>query len=93
MLGWTREKVKNYAALSSLDIRAWEIIGTTITDATLVHEESNVPSNGTGVPFTENLLRPLIPLTPSQQTLVSTLAMVTGTKKAGREGRPAFFLR
>ena len=35
MLGWSREKVKNYAALHQIEKEAWDLIGTTF--------EQNVP--------------------------------------------------
>jgi hypothetical protein len=61
-LGWSREKVKVYAALQAIDEKAWQIIGTTVRDSASVRENGDVPDVGTPVPFTENLLRVLIPL-------------------------------
>lgn len=66
-MGWSREKVKNYSALSKICKEAWEIVGTTISELVTVRELGDVPSNGTGVPFTENLLRSIIQLEPAQQ--------------------------
>jgi len=61
-LGWSREKVKVYAALQAIDEKAWQIVGTTVRNFDMVREDGVVPSDGTIVPFTENLLRVLVPL-------------------------------
>jgi hypothetical protein len=66
-LGWSRENVKNHAALQKIDIKAWQIVGTAVRESNLVRESDDVPSGGTAVPFTERLLRVLPPLLPEQQ--------------------------
>jgi hypothetical protein len=60
-LGWSREKVKVYASLQDIDERAWQIVGTTVRDSGVVQENGDVPQSGTTVPFTEGLLRVLVP--------------------------------
>lgn len=75
-LGWSREKVRNFAALHAIDKKAWGIVGTTVRDFDLAQPDGDVPSAGTNVPnFTEGLLRVLPPLLPEQQhELCRTLA-------------------
>lgn len=55
---------------------AWEIIGTTFEKNVPATDGASVPANGTGVPFTENLLRSILDdLTDDQQVeLVQALA-------------------
>ncbi len=76
ILGWTREKVRNYAALKKIGAQAWQVIGTTFETAVPTADDEGVPGNGTTVPtFTEGLLRSILDLTPEQQlTLVTDLA-------------------
>jgi len=82
-LGWSREAVKNYSSLSKITSEAWSIVGTTIRGVGVVRTEGDVPLNGTTVPFTENLLRSILPLRPDQQLeLVKSLAR--GKCKKGR---------
>lgn len=74
-LGWSREKVRNYSFLSKISSDAWGIVGTTLTGAAAAHGDDAVPSVGTSVPFTEGLLRDIVPLAAAQQTeLVRELA-------------------
>jgi DNA modification methylase len=77
MLGWSREKVKNYAALNQISKDAWAVIGTTIENAVPIDDEGAVPVPGTTVPiFTEGLLRAILDLTAEQQQeLVAELAV------------------
>jgi hypothetical protein len=59
-LGWSREGVRNYAALRKICSQRWHVVGTTF---------------GAVVPFSERLLRDIIPLRPQQQMhLVRSLA-------------------
>lgn len=75
VLGWSREKVKNYNALKGISPESWEVIGTAFEGAVPTEENGSVPNNGTAVPFSENLLRQALSLTPDQQLeLVSDLA-------------------
>lgn len=76
VLGWSREKVKNYAALRKIEPKAWEIIGTAFEENFVVREIEAVPQNGTTVPpFAEGLLRQILSLDPIQQLeLVTDLA-------------------
>lgn len=75
VLAWGRGKVKNYYALKNISSNAWAIIGTTFDELVPIAESNSVPTNGTVVPFTEGLLRQILPLTPDQQLeLVSNLA-------------------
>ena len=73
MLGWERVSVKNYAALQKICQEAWNIIGTTFEGSVPDDNEGAVPTNGTTVPpFTEGLLRSILPLTSEQQTELIT---------------------
>jgi len=58
ILGWSVTKVKNYSALSKVTELAWSAIVTSI---------SSVTEEVTNVTFTEGILRPIIPLSESQQ--------------------------
>lgn len=81
IMGWSREKVRNYLSLKNISEDAWEIIGTTFEKDVPVDEEEVVPRDGTIVPFTEGLLRSIIHLTSDQQLkLVKELADGTITK-------------
>ncbi len=81
MLGWSRDKVKNYKALDNIHKDVWEIIGTTFQNIVPIETENGVPSNGTNVPFSEGLLRNILDLTPEQQSeLVTKLAKNNGYK-------------
>jgi len=66
-LGWSREKVKDYAAIQKIDAEAWKIVGATLRDLPLVPDDELAPSNGATAPFSERLLREIISLTPAQQ--------------------------
>jgi len=73
-MGWSREKVKLYGSLNRIDSEVWILIGTVFQNVVPIDQKDTVPTNGTTVPFTENLLRPIICLTPDQQfDLVSEL--------------------
>jgi len=75
IMGWSREKVKNYISLRHICDDAWKMVGTTIEKNVPKSEESGVPTDGTDVPFTENLLRNIVHLQPNQQLeLVQKLA-------------------
>ncbi len=58
ILGWSVTKVKNYSALSKVTELAWSAIVTEI---------NSVTEEVTNVTFTEGILRPIIPLSESQQ--------------------------
>jgi len=75
MMGCSRERVKDYAALQKIDTRAWDVIGATCSKVAPDSENGTAPSNGATAPFTEGLLRSILSLTPEQQLeLVSSLA-------------------
>ena len=81
VLGWSREKVRNYTVLRKIAPDAWGVIGTTFEQMVPTDEEEVVPSFGTTVPFTERLLRSILSLTATQQyDLVSALASGKITK-------------
>ncbi len=83
ILGWTREKVKNYAALRKIESQAWQVIGTTFEKDVSITDEEDVPKNGTTVPtFTEGLLRSILDLTPDQQLTLATNLAEGKVKKA-----------
>ncbi len=66
MLGWGREKVKDYVALQKICPEAWQKIGATFEKVAPINEEDVAPQNGATAPFTENLLRSILKLTPEQ---------------------------
>jgi DNA modification methylase len=76
VLGWSREKVKNYVALDQITKEAWKIIGTTFEKDVPMDDENGVPVVGPSVPpFTEGLLRAILDLSAEQQVeLVTELA-------------------
>jgi hypothetical protein len=93
-LGWSREKVRNYAALQSIDAKAWEIVGTTVRDFGSAQSASDEPSPGTTVPtFTEGLLRVLPPLLPDQQFELCRLLARGKDEKGHKFERADFTLR
>lgn len=80
-MGWSREAVKNYKALNKIDAEAWAVIGTGFQNVVPDDEDEGVPSNGTGVPkspFSENLLRNILDLAPSQQKQLCDLLAAAG---------------
>lgn len=69
-MGWSREAVKNYAALQKIDNEAWKVIGTAFQKNVPAEDDADVPVNGTTVPaspFTEGLLRNILCLRRKQQ--------------------------
>ena len=76
ILGWSREKVSQYALLQKINSEAWKIIATTTDNIVAINENGVVAENATVVAiFSEGLLRSILPLTPSQQLdLVARLA-------------------
>jgi site-specific DNA-methyltransferase (adenine-specific) len=71
-LGWSREKIKNFAALNNVCPEAWQIVGTALQNSVPMAEGDDVPKVGTDVPFTENLLRNIIPLSAETQASAYT---------------------
>ena len=78
MLGWSREKIKDYKALEKICKKAWDIIGATFENNSTKDENNTAPINGAKaptLPFSEFLLRSILQLRPSQQLeLVKELA-------------------
>lgn len=76
ILGWTDSAVSNYALLSKIDKRAWEIISTTFEISETKSSQDVVGEIPTVVGiFTEGLLRNILDLTSDQQIeLVQALA-------------------
>lgn len=66
-IGWSREKVKDYAALQKISPAVWDAIGATFRDISSVRENDVAPSNGAVALFTENLLRHITDLAADQQ--------------------------
>jgi len=62
MLGWSRESIKDYAALLSICKEAWEIIGETFDKPYQSPQDQSSPQNGETSPFTAWLLRSILPL-------------------------------
>jgi DNA modification methylase len=75
IMGWDRGKVGKYAMLDDISKEAWCVICSDIErHGTQQDEDSGTQIVPTGT-FTENLLRPILNLTPEQQLeLVSDLA-------------------
>lgn len=74
-LGWSREKVRDFATLAKIDRRAWEVVGATFRVGAAAQDEDIAPSFGATAPFTEGLLRNILFLTADQQLdLVQDLA-------------------
>lgn len=93
-IGWSREAVRNYASMAKIAKEAWAIVGTTIRDVVPSGEDGAVPEFGSGVPFSENLLRSILPLNADQQVdLVRRLARWDEThapkRRIGFNGRNA----
>lgn len=76
ILGWSREKVRDYANLQNICHQAWRIVGATLEDFAPNDTETVAPESGATAPkFTEGLLRSILHLrTPQQVELVSALA-------------------
>lgn len=75
IMGWSREKVRNFISLRGISNEAWAVIGTTLEENEPGAQDGCVPAVGTNVPFSEGLLRSIIQLTPEQQLeLVQDLA-------------------
>ena len=84
-MGWSREAVKNYKALNKIDADAWAVVGTGFQYVVPVDEDEGVPANGTGVPkspFSENLLRNILDLSPDQQKRLCEM-LAKGKDKKG----------
>ena len=81
-IGWSREKVRNFANLENISPVAWECIGTEFRKAVPNLKDSPVPVFGTAVPITENILRNILPLTEIHQLAIVS-ELIAGTIKAG----------
>jgi DNA modification methylase len=93
-LGWSREKVRDYATLSRIDPQAWTMVGATFQSEAVAREEDVAPTFGAAAPFTENLLRSVIALTPEQQVeLVRDLASGRINKNKFRSQAEAYRTR
>ena len=69
MGGWSQPQIAQYTALKRIDEEAWEIITGTM-DSVIQQDEDAVIDDITGVikaKFSENLLRNILDLEPSQQ--------------------------
>jgi len=63
---------------------AWEIIGATFEKSAPMADTSTAPFSGATAPFSENLLRSIVNLTPEQQKeLVTSLATNPSFSKRG----------
>lgn len=76
IMGWSRDKVKNYSMLRNIRKKAWQVIGTTFENSVPDDGEGFVLITGTTVPtFTEGLLRDILQLrAPQQYELVYAFA-------------------
>ena len=96
VLGWGRSKVLNYNRLNNINPETWEIISDTTLEEVVsaIDEGLSVTSVTTRVTFSENLLRSILPLTPSQQLeLVTNLANDSITKNKFKSLAEAYKLR
>ncbi len=94
IVGWSREKVRNYTCLRGIAENAWTVIGTTLEQNEPGAQDGCVPVIGTNVPFSEGLLRSIIQLTPEQQLeLVRDLAEGKITKGKFRTRAEAYKAR
>lgn len=74
-LGWSREVVRDHAALAKVADDAWQIVGATIRNSAPSVEDHAAPEFGATAPFTAGLLRSILSLRPDQQVeLVRRLA-------------------
>lgn len=81
--GWTREKVRDYANLKRICPEVWKIVGATDLKVAPDSKEGVAPELGAVAPFTERLLRDILPLYPHQQyELVEALS--TGEIQKGK---------
>jgi ParB-like chromosome segregation protein Spo0J len=62
-LGWTKQRLNQFASLQSIDAKAWQIVSTTVRDFGGQPSEEAVDRSSTTVDFSERLLRVLVPLT------------------------------
>ena len=67
VLGWSRGKVSQYDMLDNISKEAWAIIATTFEELGKLRAETVVAEKATSVAFNENMLRPIINLSDSQQ--------------------------
>ena len=82
MLGWSRDKVAKYVALREICPEAWDIIVTTFEQTVTPSDEPAVTADVTGVTFTENLLRDILPLSSAQQVELVQSFATRAMKKA-----------
>ena len=86
--------MSNYALLNEIEKSAWAIIATTVEKLVAPFDERAVAAHATGVAFTENLLRDVLPLTPDQQReLIGDLASETIKKSRFTELAKAYRVR
>lgn len=91
-LGWSRGQVSQYAMLQQIGHEAWHVIATTFETSSSQDDESAVAQLATTVasPFTENLLRHILDLTPAQQLALCT-ALARGKDPRGHRFTKADF--
>src|SRR5258708_1297553 len=82
MLSWSRDKVAKYMALNEIEKEAWKMIVTTFEQIVTPSDERVVTPDVTGVTFTENLLRDIIPLSCAQQLELVQAVAAKDIKKA-----------
>jgi len=68
-LGWTKQRVHQYANLAQIDTKAWQLVSTTVRDFGGQQADAAVDVRSTAVDFTEGLLRVLIPLSAEARGL------------------------
>ena len=82
-IGWSREKVAQYAQLKKVKPTAWELIVTEFKKVVTISEKNGVTSFVTGVTITENLLRNILPLTEIHQLEIVN-GLIAGTIKSSQ---------
>lgn len=83
IMEWSREKVKDYVRLHKICKEAWNLIGATFQITAPGEEKTSAPQNGATAPFTENLLREILQLTPEQQ-LELVKDLISGKRTKGQ---------
>ena len=87
-LGWTKQRIHQYANLAQIDERSWQIVGATVRDSSPVPESEEAPNAGAMAPFTERLLRLLVPLS-AEARAPSWLPTYAAMAKSEREAAGA----
>lgn len=92
-MGWSREAVKDYAALQKIAADAWAVVGASFSDFAPTDENDFAPDNGAtapSTPFTAGILRNILDLEPAQQLDLCRLLAKGKDKKGHKFGKADF---